>query len=54
MWERGIVIILGLPNSTEVNQEIDYLYHTFNTKTYARTKRDAYLKIARRVADRCK
>ena len=37
MWELGVYIILGLPNSTSVNQEMDQLYQTFKGQCRAKT-----------------
>ena len=54
MWECGIVIVLGIINSTEVTQEMDYLYQTFNPQMYAITNRAASLNIARLVYDNFK
>ena len=34
--ELGLLILLGLPNATSVNQEMDALYGSFKSATYAR------------------
>jgi hypothetical protein len=34
--ERGLLILMGLPNATSVNQEMDALYGVFKSATYAR------------------
>jgi hypothetical protein len=34
--ERGLLILMGLPNATSVNQEMDALYGAFKSATYAR------------------
>jgi hypothetical protein len=34
--EMGLLILMGLPNSTSVNQEMDVLYGPFKSSTYAR------------------
>jgi hypothetical protein len=36
LFERGLIIILGLPNATSVQQEMDALYGPFKSATYAR------------------
>ena len=35
-WEKGLLVLIGLPNATSVNQEMDALYGPFKTATYAR------------------
>ena len=35
-FEMGLHILMGLPNATSVNQEMDALYGPFKTATYAR------------------
>ena len=37
MREKGVVILLGLPNSTSVSQELDWLFQTFKPYTRERT-----------------
>ena len=37
MWEQGVYIVLGLPNSTSVSQEMDQLYQTFKGKCRSKT-----------------
>jgi hypothetical protein len=34
--ERGFIILMGLPNATSVQQEMDALYGPFKSATYAR------------------
>ena len=34
--EQGLLILMGLPNATSVNQEMDALYGAFKSSTYAR------------------
>ncbi len=36
LLEKGLYILMGLPNATSVNQEMDVLYGAFKTATYAR------------------
>jgi hypothetical protein len=36
LYERGHIIIMGLPNATSVQQEMDALYGPFKSSTYAR------------------
>jgi hypothetical protein len=36
LYERGLIIIMGLPNATSVQQEMDALYGPFKSSTYAR------------------
>ncbi len=35
-FEQGLLILMGLPNATSVNQEMDALYGAFKSSTYAR------------------
>ncbi|KAI2498179.1 hypothetical protein MHU86_16322 [Fragilaria crotonensis] len=35
LFERGLIIIMGLPNATSVQQEMDVLYGPFKSATYA-------------------
>jgi hypothetical protein len=35
LFERGLIIILGLPNATSVQQEMDALYGPFKSATYS-------------------
>ena len=32
MWAKGVYMLLGLPNSTSVSQEMDQLYQTFKAR----------------------
>jgi hypothetical protein len=34
--EKGLLILLGLPNATSVQQEMDVMYQGFKAATYAR------------------
>jgi hypothetical protein len=36
LFERGLIILIGLPNATSVQQEMDALYGPFKLATYAR------------------
>jgi hypothetical protein len=36
LFERGLIIIMGLPNATSVQQEMDALYGPFKSATYSR------------------
>ena len=36
LFEHGLIIIMGLPNATSVQQQMDALYGPFKTATYAR------------------
>ncbi len=38
-FEKGLIIMMGLPNATRVHQEMDALYGAFKAATYARGKR---------------
>ncbi len=35
LFERGLIIVMGLPNATSVQQEMDALYGPFKSATYA-------------------
>jgi hypothetical protein len=35
LFERGLIVILGLPNATSVQQEMDALYGPFKSATYS-------------------
>ena len=35
LFERGLIILMGLPNATSVQQEMDALYGPFKSATYA-------------------
>lgn len=52
LWNKGIIIILGLPNATEATQEMDDLYQTFKPRTYRSAQRAASIKLARRIEAR--
>jgi hypothetical protein len=36
LFERGLIILMGLPNATTVQQEMDALYGPFKSATYRR------------------
>ncbi len=38
-FEQGLIIMMGLPNATSVQQEIDALYGPFKSATYAQGER---------------
>ena len=44
-FERGLIIILGLPNATSVQQEMDALHGPFKSATYARGEKIAQQKL---------
>ena len=45
LFERGLIIMLGLPNATSVQQEMDALYGAFKSGTYARGETVVQLKL---------
>jgi hypothetical protein len=45
LFERGLVIMLGLPNGTSVQQEMDALYGAFKSATYRRGEQVVQLKL---------
>jgi hypothetical protein len=47
-FEKGLTILMGLPNATSVQQEMDALYGPFKTATYARGERVVELKLKER------
>ena len=56
-YERGLIILMGLPNATSVQQEMDQLYGAFKSATYARGEKVVQKKlklrgIARRTGER--
>ncbi len=57
LYKRGLVIMLGLPNATSVQQEMDALYGPFKSSTYARGEKVVQQKLrvrglARRNGDK--
>ena len=46
--ERGLTILMGLPNATSVQQEMDALYGPFKSATYARGESLVQEKLMRR------
>lgn len=44
-FERGLIIIMGLPNATSVQQEMDALYGPFKSATYARGEKVVQTKL---------
>ena len=48
LFERGLIIILGLPNATSVQQEMDALYGPFKSATYARGEKVVQEKLKQR------
>jgi hypothetical protein len=47
-FERGLIILLGLPNATSVQQEMDALYGPFKSSTYACGKKVVQQKLRAR------
>ena len=48
MLEQGLIIILGLPNATSIQQEIDALYGPFKSATYSRGEKVVQKKLQER------
>lgn len=48
LFERGLIIIMGLPNATSVQQEMDALYSPFKSATYARGEKVVQKKLKER------
>ena len=48
LFERGLIIIMGLPNATSVQQEMDALYSPFKSATYARGEKVVQRKLKER------
>jgi hypothetical protein len=48
LFERGLIILLGLPNATSVQQEMDALYGPFKSATYARGEKVVQRKMRER------
>jgi hypothetical protein len=47
-FERGLIIIMGLPNATSVQQEMDSLYGPFKSATYTRGEKVVQEKLKQR------
>jgi hypothetical protein len=47
-FERGLIILMGLPNATSVQQEMDALYGPFKSATYARGEKVVQEKLRKR------
>ena len=47
-FERGLILLLGLPNATSVQQEMDALYGPFKSATYARGEKVIQEKLRQR------
>jgi hypothetical protein len=39
LFERGLILLMGLLNATSVQQEMDTLYGPFKSATYARSEK---------------
>jgi hypothetical protein len=48
LFERGLIIILDLPNATSVQQEMDALYGPFKSATYSRGEKVVQQKLKER------
>jgi hypothetical protein len=48
LFERGLIILMGLPNATSVQQEMDALYGAFKSATYARGEKIVQHKLKSR------
>ena len=48
LFERGLTILMGLPNATSVQQEMDALYGPFKSATYARGEKIVQEKLRSR------
>ncbi len=49
LFERGLIILMGLPNATSVQQEMDALYGPFKSATYARGEKVVQAKLRMRA-----
>ena len=47
-FERGLILLMGLPNATSVQQEMDALYGPFKSATYARGEKVIQEKLRQR------
>ncbi|KAI2491856.1 hypothetical protein MHU86_22709 [Fragilaria crotonensis] len=45
LCERGLIIVMGLPNATSIQQEMDALYGPFKSATYARGEKVVQAKL---------
>ena len=54
IWNMGVYLLLGLPNSTEATQEIDGMYEVYKPRMYRSTMQCATKKIKLRVDARRK
>jgi hypothetical protein len=45
LFERGLIILMGLPNTTLVQQEMDALYGPFKSATYAHEEKVVHEKL---------
>ena len=45
LFEQGLTIVMGLPNATSVQQEMDALYGPFKSATYARGEKVVHAKL---------
>ena len=48
LFEKGLIILLGLPNATSVQQEMDALYGPFKSATYSRGEKVVQQKLKER------
>jgi hypothetical protein len=48
LFERGVIIVMGLPNATSVQQEMDALYGPCKSATYARGEKLVQAKLKQR------
>ena len=48
LFEQGLIILLGLPNATSVQQEMDALYGPFKSATYSRGEKVVQQKLKER------
>lgn len=48
LFEKGLIILLGLPNATSVQQEMDALYGPFKSATYSRGEKVVQQKLKAR------
>jgi hypothetical protein len=48
LFQRGLIIVMGLPNATSVQQEMDALYGPFKSATYSRGEKVVQQKLKER------
>ena len=48
LFERGLIIVMGLPNATSVQQDMTALYRPFKSATYARGEKVVQAKLKQR------